>query len=87
MRFDSPAYEPPVRAVDTGHEFNPETETHHFGLLVKFVDPGCTLELQIEECTGRVTRLTTTDNSEADLRAFKAAVDAAVERVFAVYGV
>ena len=45
-------YVPPQYATDTNREFNPETEVHHIGFLVKVVDPGCTLEVQIEERSG-----------------------------------
>lgn len=56
-------------------EFDPEYELHHPLLIVKAVDPGCTLELQIENCrTGQVTRITTTDDSDTDRRAFEEAL-------------
>lgn len=59
-------------------EFDPSKERHRPLLIVKSVDPGCTLELQIENCvTGEVTRLTTGDSDAADRVAFeKAVVDA-----------
>ena len=59
-------------------EFDPECERHYPLLTVKAVDPGCTIELQIEcAITGRVTRLTTTDDSKTDDAAFEAAIIAA----------
>jgi hypothetical protein len=61
-------------------EFDPECELHRPVLIIKAVDPGCTLELQIEDCiTGKVIRLTTTDRDDmpefekAILEAFRAA--------------
>lgn len=48
-------------------------ELHKPLLIIKAVDPGCTLELQIENCAnGEVTRLTTTDKD--DLPEFEMAV-------------
>ena len=56
-------------------EFDPECERHYPLLIIKRVDPGCTLELQIENAvTGHVTRLTTTDDPDDDRRTFEAAV-------------
>ena len=60
---------PAKYGTDTSREFDPSAETHNFGFLVKIVDPGCTLELQIEERSGRVTRVTSTEDADAD-RAF-----------------
>lgn len=47
-------------------QFDPASERHYFGFQVKVVDPGCTLEYQVEEADGTVTRLTTTEDSVAD---------------------
>lgn len=56
-------------------EFDPECELHFPLVIVKAVDPGCTLELQIENAvTGRVTRLTSTDDSQHDMQEFEAAL-------------
>lgn len=56
-------------------EFDLECELHHPLLIVKAVDPGCTTELQIENCvTGKIVRLTTTDESVADMNKFIDAV-------------
>lgn len=52
-------------------EFDPRAELHNPILIVKLVDPGCTVELQIEDCaTGRVLRFTTTDNRDDDVKLF-----------------
>ena len=75
-------YVPPKYATDTRREFDPSTETHHFGFTVKVVDPGCTLEVQIEERSGQVTRVTTTDNQEHDRIAIMTAISEAVVRMF-----
>ena len=69
-------------ATDTGRQFEPETETHHIAFQVKIVDPGCTLEVQIEERSGQVTRVTTTDNQEHDRIAIMTAISEAVVRMF-----
>jgi len=56
-------------------EFDPECERHYPMLTIKYVDPGCTYELQIENgITGHVTRLTSTDDPDEDKRIFEAAV-------------
>jgi hypothetical protein len=78
-------YQPPQYGVDTGREFNPNGETHHFGFIVKVVDPGCTLEVQIEEVSGQVTRITTTDNPTADREAIREAIGQAVNRFLGQY--
>ncbi len=62
-------------------EFDPECELHRTLLIVKAVDPvdpGCALELQIENCmTGKVTRLSTTESETVDEIMFVAAVKSA----------
>ena len=64
-------------------EFDPECETHRPVLIIKAVDPGCTLELQIEMCaSGRVVRITTTDNPEDDMTSFEAAIIKAFREVW-----
>lgn len=78
---------PEKYATDTGREFDPSTEVHHFAFTVKIVDPGCTLELQIEERSGRITRLTTTDNPVADKLQFTAAVVGALRRAMQGFGI
>lgn len=56
-------------------EFDPTKETHHPLLIVKAVDPGCTLELQIENAvTGEVVRLTTTESASGDMWEFERAL-------------
>jgi hypothetical protein len=53
-------------------EFDPKTERHFPLLIVKYVEPGCTTELQIENCiSGEVHRFTTTDNSTKDDELFE----------------
>ena len=48
-------------------EFDPTKERHLPLLIVKAVDPGCTLEPQIENAvTGEVVRLTTTSDAAKD---------------------
>jgi len=61
-------------------EFDPTSERHYTVLTVKLVDPGCTLELQLEERDGTVTRLTTGENPEYDREIFRAAAMAAFDR-------
>jgi hypothetical protein len=70
----------PLVAQQRMMEFDSECEKHFPLLVVKAVDPGCTLELQIEDArTGQITRLTTTDGDDravfeaALLKAFRAA--------------
>lgn len=72
---------PAKYATDTRREFDPETEVHHFGILVKLVDPGCTLEVQIEERSGQVTRITTTEDRTLDRAEIRKKVNDAVERM------
>jgi hypothetical protein len=56
-----------LQAMANMKEFDPSAERHWPLILVKAVDPGCTLEIQIENCvTGEVTRVTTTENAAAD---------------------
>lgn len=65
----------PLVAEQSMKEFDPECERHKPLLIVKAVDPGCTLELQIENCiTGQVMRLTTTDHPESDSKRFEDAL-------------
>jgi hypothetical protein len=66
-------------------EFDPSSELHHFGFLVKAVDPGCTVELQIEEKNGHVVRITSTESPERDFEVMRSAVVAAFERFFQRY--
>jgi hypothetical protein len=68
-------------------EFDPECEKHHPLLIVKAVDPGCTLEIQIENAvTGKVTRITSTESEKADMEAFEAALLAAFREAWRNYG-
>lgn len=60
-------------------EFDPTSEKHHVALLIKWVDPGCTVELQIERSNGTVTRLTSTESPAEDRATFTAAVLTAFE--------
>lgn len=52
-------------------EFDPECERHYVLLIIKAVDPGCTLELQVECADGRVFRDTTRDDPASDKARFK----------------
>lgn len=64
-------------------EFDPECERHWPLLTIKKVDPGCTMELQIEIAyTGEVIRLTTTDDEAGDDARFEAAVLAAFRKAW-----
>jgi|HubBroStandDraft_5_1064220.scaffolds.fasta_scaffold98903_2 hypothetical protein len=66
----------PLVAEQKMKEFDPECERHQPLLIIKTVDPGCTLELQIENCkTGVVTRLTSTDDASQDRRQFLNAIE------------
>lgn len=88
MDISFKGYVPDRYAADpASRQFEPSSETHHFGFMVKAVDPGCTLEVQIEEIDGRVTRITTTENTEADKREIEASVLQALNRFMALYGI
>lgn len=64
-------------------EFDPECERHHVILLVKAVNAGCTLEMQIENSlSGVVRRLSTTNSPKDDIEDFKKAVVEAFEEVW-----
>lgn len=78
---------PEKMAAATGAQFEPTTEVHHFGFVVKVVNPGCTLEVQIEERSGRVTRLTTTEDQLDDHAVVRRAVFDAVERMLKEFGI
>lgn len=58
-------------------EFDPTSEKHRVAMIVKWVDPGCTTELQIEHSDGTVIRLTSADSSTNDRALFRLAVAAA----------
>ena len=51
-------------------EFDPECERHYPILIIKAIDPGCTLEFQIECVDGLVLRDTTTEDPESDRARF-----------------
>ena len=80
-------YRPPQTAAEAGVEFNPNTEAHHFGFIVKLIDPGCTIEVQIEERSGRVTRITTTENPDDDRLAINRTIFETMERMFKEWGI
>ena len=67
----------------TRSEFDPTSERHMFGFVVKVVDPGCTIEVQIEEADGTVTRITTTESRLSDGVAITQAIMAATLRFMA----
>lgn len=72
-------------ALSNMKEFNPAFERHFPVLIVKAVDPGCTLELQIESAhDGSVIRLTTTESPEVDKKVFLKAVTDAFTKAWAV---
>lgn len=56
-------------------EFDPTKEKHHFGFVVKAINPGCTVEMQIEDSEGTVTRITSTESRQDDYNAMYAAVN------------
>jgi hypothetical protein len=65
----------PLVAQQQMKEFDPECERHWPLLLVKAVNPGCTLELQIENAvTGKVVRITSTEAPDCDDAYMEAAV-------------
>ena len=67
-------------------EFDPECELHHPLLIIKAVEPGCTTELQIEHAqSGRIVRLTTTENADADRATFERAVLESFRTAWALY--
>lgn len=80
-------YVPSRYATDTGREFDPSTECHYQGFTIKVVDPGCTLEIQIEERSGRVTRITTTDDVTTDKDQIRQAVLEALDRFYAEFNI
>jgi predicted RNase H-like nuclease (RuvC/YqgF family) len=61
-------------------EFDPTSEKHRVAMIVKWVDPGCTTELQIEHADGTVVRLTSTESSKHDRDRFYIAVSKAFEK-------
>lgn len=71
-------------------EFDPTKEKHHPLLIIKAVDPGCTLELQIEDAvSGEVVRITTTESESSDQEVMVAKIVAMFTRAwenFAAYG-
>lgn len=74
----------PLVAEQCMQEFDPECERHFQIMIVKLVDPGCTIELQIEICkSGKVYRFTSTDNAEQDDAVFATAVLAAFKEALA----
>ena len=87
MNLTIKGYVPAKYAVFTGSEFDPETECHYTIFAVKAGDPGCTLEVQIEERSGRVTRLTTTEDSKQDRQTIQDSVLAALNRMFTELGI
>ena len=78
---------PEKYGTDTGRQFEPSTETHHMGFIVKMVDPGCTLEVQVEERSGRVTRVTTTESSEDDHAVIRRIVFEVLERMLKEFSI
>lgn len=56
--------------VPRAEEFDPTSEKHHVAMIVKWVEPGCTTELQIEQSDGTVTRMTTTEDGRVDRQLF-----------------
>lgn len=81
-RILHPNEEPKLNAELGNKEFDPTKEKHHFGFVVKSVNPGCTLEMQIEDNEGNVTRVTSTENKEEDKYEFSKVVLEAFERWF-----
>lgn len=64
-------------------EFDPTSERHFPLLIIKAVEPGCTTELQIEDVqSGKVTRLTTTEDADQDEALFEHAVLEAFRAAF-----
>lgn len=75
LKLGTSMREIPLVAEQRMKEFDPAAERHYPLVIIKAVDPGCTMELQIEDAhMGTVTRITTTDNAEADRRAMRNAV-------------
>lgn len=65
----------PLVAQSNMKEFDPTRELHKPILIIKSVDPGCTLELQIENAiTGEVIRLTSTEDGRSDMAVFEQAI-------------
>ncbi len=65
----------PLVAQQSMKEFDPECERHYPLITVKAVDPGCTLEFQIENAlTGQVTRITTTESEDDDMKTVRQAI-------------
>ena len=87
MNLTIEGHVPTCYATDTNREFNPETECHYAIFTVKVVDPGCTLEVQVEERSGAVTRITTTEDPEVDHTEIRKAVNGALDRLFAEFGI
>lgn len=72
----------PLNAELGNKEFDPTKEKHHFGFVVKIIDPGCTRELQIEHRDGTVERYTSTEDEVDDLNVWSRAVRNAFHKLF-----
>lgn len=65
----------------SAEERSPEFETRFLGFQVFVVDEGCTLEIEIVEASGQVTRLHTTDNPANDHRQIGSSIALALSRL------
>lgn len=64
-----------VEKAQARPEFDPKSELHYPLLIVKVVDPGCTLELQIEVAlTGKLVRISSTEFPKVDMELFVSAL-------------
>lgn len=75
----------PLVAQSNMKEFDPRKERHWPLIIAKLVDPGCTAEIQIENCaTGAITRITTTDDPHGDEVRIRTAVLAVFDNAWDV---
>ena len=61
-------------------------DRYYPALVVRFVDPGCTLELQVDQ-PDRCVRVTTTECGVVDRLAFRRAVIEALDRRMDIMGI
>lgn len=72
----------PLVAHQLMKEFDPECEKHYPIMIIKAIDPGCTLEIQIECADGRVIRDTTTNDPHGDRIRFRGIVVEQFDRMW-----
>lgn len=64
-----------------------QIEKQYFVFQVCAVDPGCTLEIEIEDRVGNKARITTTDDPSSDREAIKSALNKFIDEMFIRYSI